>query len=121
MTRPSIGITSYWRDAVMGAWALDAAFIAQGYVEGVRLGGGRARRLPPDPLWEHEPGDVLDLLDGLVVAGGEDVGPDLYGHDPHPRTGPKHAPPRRGRAGTACAARSSATCPCSPSAAASSS
>ncbi len=89
MSRPTIGITSYWRDAVMGAWALDAAFIAQGYVEGVRLAGGRALVLPPDPLWEHEPGDVLELLDGLVVAGGEDVGADLYGHEPHPRAGPK--------------------------------
>jgi gamma-glutamyl-gamma-aminobutyrate hydrolase PuuD len=90
MRRPSIGITSYWRDAVMGTWALDAAFIAQGYVEGVRLGGGRALVLPPDPLWEHEPGDMLDLLDGLVIAGGDDIGADLYGHEPHPRTAPKH-------------------------------
>jgi putative glutamine amidotransferase len=90
MSRPTIGITSYWRDAVMGAWTLDAACIAQGYVEGVRLAGGRALVLPPDPLWEHEPGDVLELLDGLVVAGGEDVGADLYGQEPHPRAGPKH-------------------------------
>ena len=75
----------------MGAWALDAAFIAQGYVEGVRLAGGRALVLPPDPLWEHEPGDVLDLLDGLVVAGGEDVGPELYGARARIRArAPKH-------------------------------
>jgi putative glutamine amidotransferase len=87
MRRPTIGITSYWRHAVMDAWALDAAFIAQGYVEGVRLAGGRALVLPPDPVWEQDPGDVLDLLDGLVVAGGEDVAPELYGHDRHPRTG----------------------------------
>ena len=89
MSRPSIGITSYWAPAVMGVWRLDAAYIAQGYVEGVRLAGGRALVLPPDPLWELDPGDALDILDGLVVAGGEDVGPDLYGHDPHPRTAPK--------------------------------
>jgi putative glutamine amidotransferase len=87
LRRPTFGITSYWRHAVMDAWALDAAFIAQGYVEGVRLAGGRALVLPPDPLWEDAPGDVLDLLDGLVVAGGEDVAPELYGHDRHPRTG----------------------------------
>jgi gamma-glutamyl-gamma-aminobutyrate hydrolase PuuD len=31
----------------------------------------------------------LELLDGLVVAGGEDVGADLYGQEPHPRAGPK--------------------------------
>ena len=90
MRRPTIGITSYWRHAVMDAWALDAAFIAQGYVEGIRLGGGRAIVLPPDPLWADDPGDVLDMLAGLVVAGGEDVGPELYGHDRHPSTGPKH-------------------------------
>ena len=90
MRRPTIGITSYWRHAVMDAWALDAAFIAQGYIEGVRLGGGRAIVLPPDPLWSDDPGDVLDMLDGLVVAGGEDIGPELYGHDRHPRTGAKH-------------------------------
>jgi putative glutamine amidotransferase len=90
MSRPSIGITSYWAAAAMGAWALDAALIAQGYVEGVRLAGGRPLVLPPDPLWEHDPDDVLDLLAGLVVAGGNDIGPDLYGHEPHPRTAPKH-------------------------------
>jgi gamma-glutamyl-gamma-aminobutyrate hydrolase PuuD len=90
MRRPTIGITSYWRHTVMDAWALDAAFIAQGYVEGIRLGGGRAIVLPPDPLWADDPGDVLDMLDGLVVAGGEDIDPELYGHDRHPRTGPRH-------------------------------
>jgi len=90
MRRPTIGITSYWRHAVMDAWALDAAFIAQGYVEGIRLGGGRAIVLPPDPLWVDDPGDVLDMLDGLVVAGGEDIDPEIYGHDRHPRTGPRH-------------------------------
>ncbi len=89
MSRPSIGITSYWAAVAMGVWELDAAYIAQGYVEGVRLAGGRPLVLPPDPLWEHDPDDALDLLDGLVVAGGEDVGPDLYGHAPHPRTAPK--------------------------------
>jgi gamma-glutamyl-gamma-aminobutyrate hydrolase PuuD len=91
MRRPSIGITSYWAPAVMGAWELDAAFIAQGYVEGVRLAGGRALVLPPDPLWEREPDDVLDMLDGLIVAGGNDIGADRYGHEPHPRTNPPHA------------------------------
>ena len=120
MSRPSIGITSYWRDAVMGEWALDAAFIAQGYVEGVRLAGGRAVVLPPDPLWEHEPDDVLDLLDGLVVAGGEDVGSRSL----RPRAAPAHGaqapPPRRGQSWGSCAERLTATCPCSPSAAASS-
>ena len=83
--------------------------------------GGRALVLPPDPLWEDDPADVLDLLDGLVVAGGEDVGTDLYGHEPHPRTGPKHHRRDARRARAAARRRSTATCRCSGSAAASSS
>jgi gamma-glutamyl-gamma-aminobutyrate hydrolase PuuD len=120
MSRPSIGITSYWAPAAMGVWRLDAAYIAQGYVEGVRLAGGRALVLPPDPLWEHDPGDALDLLDGLVVAGGEDVGADLYGHDPTRAPRPSTCAGTR-RSWGCCAAPSSAACRCSQSAAASSS
>ncbi len=33
---------------------------SQGYVEGIRLAGGRALVLPADPLWADEPDDVLD-------------------------------------------------------------
>ena len=33
---------------------------------------------------------LLDAVDGLVLTGGEDVGPALYGAAPHPALGPVH-------------------------------
>jgi len=90
MSRPTIGLTSYWQHAAMAHWATDAVLVAQGYVEGVRLAGGRALVLPADPLWATEPDDALDPLDGLLVVGGNDIAPELYGHDRHPVTGPRH-------------------------------
>ncbi|HUZ83703.1 MAG TPA: gamma-glutamyl-gamma-aminobutyrate hydrolase family protein [Gaiellales bacterium] len=91
--RPTIGITSYWTHAEMAHWDLDAVLVGQGYVEGVRLAGGRALVLPADPLWADHPGDALDHLDGLLVVGGDDVAPEEYGCDRHPATGARH--PRR--------------------------
>jgi putative glutamine amidotransferase len=74
--RPVIGITTYVEPARWGVWRdLPAALIPQAYVEAVTLAGGRAILLPPD---DHD-ADVVDILDGLVLSGGADVAPDLYG------------------------------------------
>jgi len=88
--RPTIGLTSYWSHAAMAHWALDAVLVGQGYVDGVRLAGGRPLVLPADPHWATDPDDVLELLDGLVVVGGNDVAPELYEAERHPATGPRH-------------------------------
>jgi putative glutamine amidotransferase len=88
--RPSIGITSYWAHAAMSHWATDAVLVSQGYVEGVRLAGGRPLVLPADPLWATQPDDVLDLLDGLVVIGGDDIAAERFGAEHHPASGPPH-------------------------------
>jgi putative glutamine amidotransferase len=42
--------------------------------------------LPPDRLLLEDPGEVLDLLDGLVLAGGADIDPSSYGEQAHPET-----------------------------------
>ena len=60
---------------------------------------------------------MLDLIDGLILAGGDDIDPACYGAEP-PSRDPPHgarARPRRDRARRA--GRSSATCRCSASAA----
>ena len=81
--RPIIGITTYVESADWGVWRdLPAALIPQAYVEAVTLAGGRAVLLPPDDL----DAGVVDVLDGLVLSGGADVAPDLYGAAPAART-----------------------------------
>jgi putative glutamine amidotransferase len=42
--------------------------------------------LPPDPAVEADPDEALDLLDGLMLAGGSDIDPALYGEDRHALT-----------------------------------
>jgi putative glutamine amidotransferase len=42
--------------------------------------------LPPDPAVIEDPDRVLDLLDGLILAGGRDVDPATYGAERHEET-----------------------------------
>lgn len=81
--RPVIGITTYVLPATWGVWdEVPTALVPHDYAEAVRLAGGRAVLLPPDDL----DADVLGRLDGLVLAGGPDVDPALYGAGREPLT-----------------------------------
>jgi putative glutamine amidotransferase len=81
--RPIIGITTYVDPASWGVWRdLPAALIPQAYVEAVTMAGGRAILLPPD----DQDADVVSILDGLVLSGGADLDPGLYGAAPARRT-----------------------------------
>jgi putative glutamine amidotransferase len=74
--RPIVGITAYVEPAAWGVWSdVPAALVPYTYVEAVTAAGGRAIILPPDDA----DADVLRALDALVVAGGPDLGADLYG------------------------------------------
>jgi putative glutamine amidotransferase len=85
--RPRIGITGYWTPASWGYWHdVPACLVPGGYVEGVRLAGGTPLLVPPDPSLALDPAPVLDVLDGLLLVGGEDLDPALYGAEPHPKT-----------------------------------
>ncbi|WP_159617460.1 gamma-glutamyl-gamma-aminobutyrate hydrolase family protein [Arthrobacter zhaoguopingii] len=86
--RPRIGLTTYYQEAAWGVWTADAALLPGTYVEAVVAAGGTPVLLPPvgtDP-------SVVELLDGLIIAGGTDVGPEQYGAAPHALT---HAQPSR--------------------------
>ena len=72
---PRIGITTYGRND-QGRFTLPAK-----YVDAVRRAGGVPVLLPPG---ETELDAWLDLVDGLILTGGPDVDPALYGGDRHP-------------------------------------
>lgn len=56
------------------------------YSLAVQRAGGLALILPPDDLVAESPDELLDMLDGLILAGGSDIDPASYGAQPHPET-----------------------------------
>ncbi len=60
--------------------------LPRSYVDAVQNAGALAVMIPPDPVLVEDPGEVLDLLDGLMLAGGADIDPASYGAEPHPET-----------------------------------
>ena len=111
--RPIVGITTDLQTVIFGAWEEESALVPADYVRAVERAGGRPVLIPPSGEGIEE---TLDLLDALVLSGGSDLDPATYGHDPHPETNgvvrSATAPSWR-----SCTRRSSATCPCWPSAA----
>lgn len=91
--KPLIGITSnFIKDSRFGAEAHIGGkgqlwqALADDYIQAVRLAGGIPVMIPviPDP---EMAGEYLDGLDGLIVSGGADVSPLLYGADMTGRVG----------------------------------
>jgi putative glutamine amidotransferase len=85
-TRPVIGIGTLFTEAKWTVWTQDAALLPFTYVEGVQRAGGLALLLAPDPETTEDPEQTLDLIDGLMLAGGADIDPRYYGAEPHPET-----------------------------------
>ncbi|HEY3019302.1 MAG TPA: gamma-glutamyl-gamma-aminobutyrate hydrolase family protein [Solirubrobacteraceae bacterium] len=86
MSRPLIGIPSPIEIARWGAWEEPAHVLNRSYVDAVHRAGGAALILPADPSWVTDPDEALDLIDGLLLAGGVDVDPKFYGAERHPQT-----------------------------------
>jgi putative glutamine amidotransferase len=91
--KPLVGVTSYVEQARFGAWDVPAALIPLSYVEAIERAGGRALVVPPT---EEGVEETLDALDGLLLSGGSDLDPSLYGADAHAET--RHVRPERDRA-----------------------
>jgi putative glutamine amidotransferase len=75
--RPKVGITLAIDSHVAGRYAL-----RQDYVRSVAGAGGLSVALPPaEP---ESAGEVLEGLDALLLTGGGDIDPELYGGETHP-------------------------------------
>jgi putative glutamine amidotransferase len=81
--RPRIGLCSALERARWTVWDQEAFLLSRSYADAIGRAGGIALMLPPDPWLVEHPGDVLDALDGLVLAGGADIDPSSYGAPRH--------------------------------------
>jgi putative glutamine amidotransferase len=86
VTRPVIGICAALEQARWSVWDQQAHLTPRSYVDAVQRAGGLAVLLPADAVSAQSPDQVLDLLDGLILAGGADVDPDAYGAQRHVET-----------------------------------
>ena len=84
--RPVIGICGAIETARWGTWEVTCDLLPRSYSLAVQRAGGLALLLPPDDGAAEAPDELLDLLDGLVLAGGADVDPGTYGARPHEST-----------------------------------
>jgi putative glutamine amidotransferase len=86
MSRPVIGICTAVEHARWSVWDEEAMLLPRSYITAVQRAGGLAVMLPPDPLGSEDPGQLLGLIDGLVLAGGADIDPSFYGQPAHAKT-----------------------------------
>ena len=86
MARPVIGICTPLERARWAAWDLEAFLLPRNYVDAMHRAGAMALLLAPDPALVEDPDEVLDRLDGLMLAGGADIDPQVYGAERHPLT-----------------------------------
>jgi putative glutamine amidotransferase len=85
-SRPLIGICTALERARWGMWEQEAVLLSRSYVEAVQSAGALAVMLAPDELLLEDPSEALDLIDGLMLAGGADIDPASYGAERHPET-----------------------------------
>lgn len=82
MARPLIGLTTYLTRGVYGPAETDIATLPLAYSRAVYAGGG----LPVLVASDDPDPELVGRLDGLVLTGGSDVDPALYGAPAHPET-----------------------------------
>ncbi len=79
---PHVGISTYGETARWGPWDRLAALLPMSYPEAIAAAGGTPVLLPPLPGIE----EAVSRLDAVVLSGGGDIDPAVYGADPHPLT-----------------------------------
>lgn len=75
MKKPVIAVTPLWDDRLESIWMLP------GYLDGLRAAGALPLTVPLEAD-EDDARQIFDLCDGLLLTGGHDVDPALYGQAP---------------------------------------
>jgi putative glutamine amidotransferase len=86
MGRPVIGICTALEKAQWSVWDQAAALLPLNYVQAIQRAGGIVLMVPPDERLTEEPAELLELIDGLILAGGADIDPATYGRPADPQT-----------------------------------
>jgi putative glutamine amidotransferase len=86
--RPLIALTGVpiVAGGVLG-WRQGAVACTTAYIEAVQRAGADPVIVPPVPLDEAEASVRVGRFDGLLLVGGGDIDPLLYGQEPEPETG----------------------------------
>jgi putative glutamine amidotransferase len=86
--RPLIALTGVpiVAGGVLG-WRQAAVACTSAYLEALQRAGADPVIVPPMPLDEAEAAVRLRRFDGLLLVGGGDIDPVLYGQEQHPETG----------------------------------
>ena len=86
MRTPNVGISCNVEDVTYLGWTETAALVPLTYVNAIARAGGRPLLLAPTPADLADPGELLALLDGVLITGGADLAAATYGAEPHPET-----------------------------------
>lgn len=81
-TLPLIGLSTYRSPAQMDGYDTDFVALPAQYLEAITLAGGVGVLIPPQPLESADATRILQGLDGVVICGGWDIEPQLYGQEP---------------------------------------
>jgi len=83
MSRPVVAVPAYpIKAGRVKGWEYPAMGAPARYIEALHRAGARESVLLPVALDDGEADEILDRVDGLLLLGGGDVDPAIYGQDP---------------------------------------
>ena len=86
MSRPVVGVTAAIDRARWAVWHVEANVSQRTYSRAIAQAGGLPLILPAHDEVAADAGEVLNLLDALILSGGSDLDPSSYGAEPDERT-----------------------------------